>query len=695
MHISDLLYIIDISERDKQLRRGFAACCESVRVDSAEFETLVVLLNLTVKRADIKNLFNVKRAQEIILDEKHLAHCINAVRWLHTHNLKYPDSRVSGQRLVIKLEELIPGVISSAGLPMKMGWANNGADINYAKLFCSYFINFGETTCLTEQIIAGAPVWLEAFEQLGMSGDAIAILRQQLNDNFSMSTLPSEVNIYSRQVRFMYNGEYVATTPVISHALMAKLQYFIQERSVPHIILNHDHAANLGNLVGSAGGKIYVMHYPPPVSSKKENTFSHSRARRIEAGYSLFDSSALKDRFFPEALHRLLYSSTKSIRQQQQRRLYALRFLKRQLVVWFWPAIELKDDIEKNNDLVALQPDSFEEQFLRLPLKQISNLIPELIKQFNLDLQQNPSTRAYAFHPELLVPIKSQLKGLVKQLNGDDTETLNGKIGEFFYLHLSGLKIYDASALPNPYLCGIPSLSALAGFCQDYERRLSFLHSCPIFFEGVAWYIRYYSLISGMLLPSPSIPETTRAASGIRRPGLIEAKYCDLGMDLVIKVHIPEGATPPDPDALQAAFPSRFAGGYLHPPSVAEGGRWCHLCFNQDELFITLSRLSRNGCWVYPFHSDITNLEELFELLSSDNRLRPVSSGFVLLEEPKLRDSSLEKLHAYSESALGLCNCVNPIEMRFSGRNKFFNQAFWHLNSENKAILMKGLKNMR
>lgn len=694
MHIIDLLNITDCSERDRMLRRSFAPYSESISVDNNEFEALIVLLNMTFKRDQIQNLCDERHAQHIVCDRKHLAHCINAVRWLHTHNLKYPDCRVSGQRLIIESPDLIPGVISSAGLLLAMGWANNSADINYAKLFSSSFTREGQTTCLAEQLLAEISVWYEALVRLGMSTDTIALLREKLSDDFETSRVPLEVNNYSRQLRFLYQGDYVAITPVISHALMAKLQYLIHERREPHIWLSYDYPARLGSLVGSLGGRIAVMHYPPPVSHKKENSFSYSSSRRIDEGSTLFDTNVLKDRFFHEALHRLIYGTDFPHRQQRQRRLYAMRYLLHQLAAWIAPVVELRDSIEQDNEHLTFSCESFEGQFLNQPLHQLPELTSDLAILFHLSLQKRRATRGYAFHPKLVLPIKSQLNWLLRKLSSDDPEKVEGRTGTHFYLHLSGLRIYDASALANPYLCGIPSLSALAGFCHDYERRLSNLHSWPGIFTGVAWYIRYYSQVAGRKLPSASIPEKVRTVSGVRRPGIIEGKYCDLGIDLVIEVYLPEGSMLPSSDALQAAFPSRFAGGYLHPPFIDERFRWCEMHSSKDELFFNLSRLNRNGCWVYPFDSQITSLEEYFDLLSSDKRLRPVSSGFVLLEELKQRTGSLERLHAYAESALGLSICINPLEMRLAGRNKFYKEGFWQLNFENKAILMKGKLNM-
>ena len=698
MHINELLNIADHAERDRLLRRGFAPYSEVITVDGAELPSLIVLGNLTIKKELSKDLCDEHQARQLLLDEHYLEHCTNAVRWLHTHNLKYPDSRVSGQRLIIESPALIPGVVSSAGIPMQMGWANNSADINFAKLFCSAFQHGGKITNLAQQLCSSSAPWCDALQQLGLSLSAIETLCQTLITSLPKVDIPDEVSPYSKQVRFPYQGHYCSITPIVSHAAMAKLQSVIHETRCPHTTISHDHPAALGSLVGSVGGKVAVLDYPPPVSFSKERQFSGARLQRLHDGRSLFDNSILYDHVMLDALDHLASQPGTTRKQQRERRLSALRYLRRQLAVWLGPLIEWRDDLEQTGfDVKKLPLDSLEGRLLTQPRALLPELTLELASRFHLTLQHHPVGRRYAFHPELLVPIKSQLLWLLKKLVQPEVEGTNSTPDSFCYLHLSGLRVYDAMAMANPYLCGIPSLSALAGFCHDYERRLTKLLKRPVNFTSVAWYLRDYSKVEGKRLPEPNLPDKAKEISAIRRPGLIDSRYCDVGMDLVIEVQIPaEGSMllPDEMELLRAAFPARFAGGCLHPPSLYEGKQWCTVYSNPGELFTALSRLPRYGCWVYPFDSNICSLEELVEKLSQDRRLRPVSSGYVLLEEPRQRAGCLEQYHAYAESVIGMALCVNPVEMRMAGKNQFYTKGFWRLTQQNRAILMRGSTNM-
>ena len=169
MHINEIINIQDRNERDKILRKAFASYREIPITDTAEFITLVVLLNLTLKRNDIDDLCNVSRAQQLLKDPNHILHCQRTTEWFHTHNLKYPDPRVSKQRLISESPILVPGIITSAGLPLLFGWANNSSDINYSKLFNSAFVYQGKTQNLAFLLAQDDPSWLKAFSQLGLS----------------------------------------------------------------------------------------------------------------------------------------------------------------------------------------------------------------------------------------------------------------------------------------------------------------------------------------------------------------------------------------------------------------------------------------------------------------------------------------------------------------------------------------------
>lgn len=698
VHIEELLDIEDHGERDRQLRRYLAPYSAEIGVDGAEKMALVVLLNLTLKRDRAESLCDEGLARQLLSDEGHITNCLHTVRWLHTHNLKYPDARVNGKRLIINAPPLIPGVISSAGLPMRMGWAHDSSDINLAKLFGTSFRYRDDSTNLALQLVARSKTWEQALIGLGLTQQQLDIWYQLLASNLENNTFPTVVSPFSKQVRFLYQGNYCVVTPVVSHALLAQLQNVVNEKKLQCTYIHHDHPASVGSLVGALGGKVAVLDYPPPVSPDKARSFSQARKHRLANGQSLFDRSVFNDHVFIDALKHVISRPGLTRKQQRQLRLSALRYLRRQLAIWLGPIIEWRDEIVSSGrgEPGNLPSGGLELELITQPKKMLPELMLQVAGRFHLELQNHSAGRRFAFHPALMAPIKSQILWLLRQLADDEEKDEPHPPTSCYYLHLSGLTVYDASALANPYLCGIPSLSALAGFCHDYERRLQSLIKQPVHFGGMAWYLSRYSRVTGKHLPEPSKLADPKSVSGIRRPGLLDGRYCDLGMDLIIEVHIPTGGSLPFTtclDLLRVALPARFAGGCLHPPSLYEEYNWCTVYQDKSTLFTVLSRLPRYGCWIYPSDADLHSFEELSEALALDRRLRPVATGFVFLEEPVERAGSIEGQHVYAESAIGTALCINPVEMRLAGKKRFFGAGFWQLSDAKGAILMNGPAN--
>ncbi|MBF4376517.1 hypothetical protein EAY46_26420, partial [Vibrio anguillarum] len=99
------------------------------------------------------------------------------------------------------------------------------------------------------------------------------------------------------------------------------------------------------------------------------------------------------------------------------------------------------------------------------------------------------------------------------------------------------------------------------------------------------------------------------------------------------------------------------------------------------------------GRWLYPSEKQPASFDELEQFLAKDADILPVSIGYHLLEHPTDRGNSITDCHAYAENALGISKRLNPIEVRFSGRDHFFSQAFWSLECSSEAILIKNDRN--
>ena len=694
MQLREVLVTENIEERDRGLRYSFASLAPWLEAKDDEDQALVILLNLSHKRATVADLCDEQLAKRTLIDSAHVDRCVRTVRWMHSHNLKYPDTRVSGQRVLVLPPPLIKGVVTSAGLPQHLGWANNSADINYSKLFTATFLYEGRVTNLALLLSDKHQVWMTALSKLGGSKARSEKVATEISEQLYDSCIPQAVSPFSKQLRFPYQDvqgrtQYLAMTPVVSHSLLSHIQRAAIGRKIHFSHVQHAHSASVGDLSASRGGRLAILHYPPPVFSSDKANFHHSRVKQLAAGRSLFDQGALYNKATFHALTVITTYQRELPRQfRRQARVKALRMLRKQLARWLAPVFEWRDEVEKvgdkNIESIGL---CLEKTLLTIPQKNLPELATQLAGAVHDTLQASTYGQHYAYHPDLLLPLKSQLQWLLKKL-ADEEIAESSETENTYFLHISKLRVYDALALSNSYVCGIPSLTALGGLSHHFERRLNQLFGCKISIKGTAWFIRHYNLNSGQLLPEPSKLVQLRTVSNVVRSGVVDTKTCDLVMDIVFKLEVGAGFKADDISPFIAAFPSRFAGGTLLPPALYERSEWCRLYNDPEEVFSRVMRLPRNGCWIYPYAADFHTLDKLLETVQQQVDLRPVNIGYVGLEDANERESSLERLHCYAEPAIGLVRCLNPINVRLSGSESFFKNAFWRMKLQNRAMLM-------
>jgi len=693
MHINEILENKDFKARDLQLRKMLAPYTESLTVDGSEKMMLVILLNMTLKRDDVADLCDVTLAKKLLQDQSYLDHCIDEVQWFHTHNLKYPDIRVSHQRLLAPVLSPRRDVITSASEPLIFGWSHDSAQVNHAKLFCGMFEWQGKLTNLAQLLIAKEGCWISCLVKLGMSKKRVTVMSDLLTSLLPLSDFPNEVSPFSTQVLVPKDNDYIAVTPVVSQSLQAKIQRLAFDKKLKSIAVNHIRASSVGDLASSLAGKVRAIRYLPPVWNGNQYSYSHSRSNLLKTGKSVFYDGAIKNKQFVNAMAviaELKPAITLKLRRQQ--RVAALRYVRMQLASWLAPLMEWRDALVKSGDkLLDIDIDSIEYQLLTFGDSQLPSLIMPLNTHFHRQIQYNRHTAMFAFHPELLLPIRTQLKWLLNELS-QDKKGENEPERHVCYLHLSNLRVTDANALANPYLVGIPSLSALGGWSHNFERRLNRLLKDNVAVIGSAWFISHYKLLTNKELPEPSRLVYKKKISDIKRPGIIDNHLCDMTIDLVIKIAItPHSDTPlaQQLPLIQAAMPSRFAGGTLQAPLIAQEVNWAQIYNTPTELFKPLAILPRNGCWIYPTSEKATSLEQLTDVMALNPRLRPAALGYIALENPTERAGARESKHCYAEPVIGLVNCVTPIETRLAGVDKFMDNAFWQFYVENEAMLMQ------
>jgi CRISPR-associated protein Csy2 len=696
MHLQELLAIENIPDRDQSLRRAFSAYTEEMDVTGYEIITLTILLNLTYRKVQADDLLDKRLAKKALNNESLINKCIDELQWFHTHNLKYPDIRVSKQNLVVDSPILHPLVLSSANYDRAYGWSHNSAQVNLVKLFVSYFYWQGKKCCLAE-ILAAQPIeaeWKTAFQSLGMQVKLFINICGRVKGFLPQAMMPDTVDRYSPQVRMPYHDGYVAVTPVVSHVLQSKIQQAAINKNGKFSQVEFTRSAAVSQLVASLGGVIKALNYPLYFNSKYQG-LHNSRLLKMQSGKTVFYLNALGNHQFINALDGLIFNSgALALKQRRQQKVISTKEIRNKLSEWLAPILEWRLEVMENKtNLTQLDniSDTLEYQLLSVSDDELPELVIPVFGMLNTMLSNLPLTQKYAFHPKLMTSFKASLKWLLTNIaNEGDTYSNNDSEEQYRYLHLRDIRVFDAQALSNPYCAGTPSLTAVWGMVHRYQRKLNEALGTRIRFTSFSWFIKDYSTVPGKKLPEVSLQGAKQ--NELRRPGIVDNKYCDLVFDLVVHIDGREDdllLLDKRPEILKAHFPPTLAGAVMLQPELSSTIDWCRLYSDENQLFEKLRRLPLSGRWAMPTKHKISDLEDLFLLLFNDSKLSPTMFGYMLLDKPETRSGSIEKRHCYAEPAIGLVEYTTAINIRIMGKKSYFNKAFWMLDAQERFMLMK------
>ena len=679
MNLQDAFAIESLKEKTTILRKLFAPYTPHVAVDGFEEQALTVLINLVYKRSEIDDLTSTRTAKSVLRDEVLLSKCINEVKWFHTHNLKYPDIRVSHQRLISEVvSEDIAGICSRS-LPLSFGWSHNSAEINHAKLFLTSFTWQGEVTCLAKLLITEEPVWINLIRAYGFTKKAVLDIADKVKQQLPVAELPLEVSPFSPQLQMPFQQSYLAITPVVSHVMLAKIQQLTTERRLNFGLVEHSRPTNVGDLASSVGGNIRVLRYFPKTYSKAINR-SKVANNDIEKAFKI---RALLSSQFQQALLVLVgIKQFNTLRQKRLARVAAIRQVRVSLQLWLDNILEAKNNAQNQ---------AYPEWAKHYLDQSITNCISQFSNVLNESLGNLSKLKRFAYHPNLMGLFKAQLNYVFTHCAAEQ-EILNDE--QIVYVHCQDMRVFDAEAMANPYIKGMPSLTALNGLAHNFERKLKNFIDPSINCIGSAIYIENYQLHPGKPLPEPNKLKQVAGRSHVIRSGIIDKPKCDITLDLVFRLFVPntELLDKLNSQLIKPALPSSFAGGTMHPPSLYQNINWCHVHTKPSELFKSLKVKSSNGSWLYPSKKVVKSFEQLIDALNGNFNLRPAAIGFATLEEPVKRDAALHEYHCYAEPVIGLLECVSNTSVKYAGAKQFFHDAFWVMDVQKESMLMKKSK---
>jgi len=690
-------------ERNTAVRRAFLMYTPAVEMHGNEADALTVLLNLTHRRDKVDDLFDQRSAKATLANAAHITKCLEQISWLHSHNLKHPDIRVSKQRVLTGTPPLVDGVVSSANCAQTYGWAHNSANVNLAKLFISNFLWKGQPSCLALLLKDAPTEWKTAFRAHGYTVKQFVVLCERIEQKLECSPFPESVDFYSPQLRMPYQDGYCSITPVVSHALLAELQQAAMAKKGQFTAIEHSRPSSLGDIGASLGGRVNALYYPPNIGREEVSLFD-SRLNRFKSLHSVCLHHAISGGEFSGALLGLLNSNKElALRQRRLRRIASIKTIRHCLAQWLAPLLEWRSTVAEGlstkqlmdlNIAIANKPAAVEIRFLTQPITHLDELLLPLCELLNSTLSNDSKVAQFAFHPRLIAPLKHQLKWILKQIRQDSVECDESQEGgvdpTVRFLYLKDIQVFNAQALANPYCVGIPSMAAVWGMLHNYQRKACQQIGINIRFSSFAWFIRTFSMVKGKMLPELSMQG--QGGNDFRRPAIQDNRFCDMTCDFVVEVRgFAEelDAVERALESLKSAFPARLAGGSMFAPELSRDVNWCSLYRDKQAVYKKLKGLPASGKWVAPASEQVESVRSLLAKLRLNTRLRPAMLGYMFLGTPEERNNSLERRHAYAEPALGLVECLSAIDIRFIGKNKFMFRLFWALDPQPSHVLLK------
>lgn len=690
MKLSDLIQIDeDKDDRQKALKRAFMPYSELIDVDECEVQTVIILLNLSCPKPKSKDLLDPVRANSFLRTTENIDKSLMGIKWIHTHNLKYPDSRVKDQRVIASVLSSENDFISSAYLKRSYGWSHNAAVQGVMHWLLNEFNWQGEVVSLLSLIKDENSYWLEILKDFGYLKEVHQLFKEHIHSDLPSSAVPDTVSPYSKQVRFPWKGEYIAVTPIVSHAMQVSIERLSRntELTVPFRQIKIAKSQQHGNLPSSLGGYTHQLYAPLDIAANERQTLAASRSRT----HKYFDDSALTDRKCCGLFRHLVGTEPLTTSKKQKHvRAYQISQLRQRIALWLLPLVELREHCEKMQKLIddrSYQPTIYD--FLTMEESQLVLLTNDLNQYINLSLQHNKFSIRYAYHPKLMPLLKLELKQVLKLLSSKSSE--QNLTADEQYIYLSDLRTFQCLATSSPYLCGVPSMTAIWGFVHQYQRSFAGLiqSDSDITFSSFAICFKKELIYKSSTLSEASNLAAKKTVSSVKRTSFNDEYHADLEFDLIIKVkaNIDLNVCV---DLLKAVLPTQFAGGSLFPAEKKNTNDWIYISENKKAIFYRVKGLSNNALWLMPqYQQQPNNLPSLISLITGDDSLIPISAGYHFLETPSYREGALCKKHAYAENVLMLAKKVKPIDLRLKGDDYFYKNAFWSLGVTSSTILIE------
>ncbi|WP_257282769.1 type I-F CRISPR-associated protein Csy2 [Endozoicomonas sp. SESOKO1] len=666
--LGDLL-MVEMEEKDEwneMLKKAFFSDVPVV-IDGHVPETLVILTNLTRSNADKADLDDEAAAKELLKSDQWHADIMETAPWVTTHYLKDPNSRATGSA------RWFPENYGEDG-EKYLGWSHNANKVPRSHFLATEFFWNNRVTSLFEAFSKeeGSPL-IDELSALGFSAEKVQQLRELCRGGMSNS-LPDFVSPESKVLLFPDGqGEYVAVTPLVAAGFQRWVHNLVTNPDIRSRPVFYARPLQVSSFLGTCGGKLYCFHYLPRLGKRDhrlEDSLHRWRTKRhlLSVG-CIFQKKNLA--FLLDcSLGKVVVESEKQRKDRLQQEAVCIGAIIEELFssLSMLRAHYLAGESQISQTLEG----TIELQLIQGGLRDVDEAVEYFLSQLNDVLEQTEYSVQLAYHPRLLPIFEKGIKETIIKI-AEPTETADIK-GQF--LHFKRLVAYDANARSNPYVLGLPALTAWAGLVHAFLCNLGYESGQTDFRFAVI--LRKYGLNKGHPLPEQEVKH-----GKVLNGPIIDCRSCDLEFDLMIQLPLYSKEVDLGEDNLFCCMPSRFAGGTLTHPIEGTYGQ-CDL-YQCCAVYRSLEELSGSLCQLPSYARIISSVcdspgkHELISLLS-EGKVLPIGSGFRFLGNPTVRKGIEGYTHAFAYSDMSVIrltsvHSINPLD-----------RSFWSMNYSDSGI---------
>jgi CRISPR-associated protein Csy2 len=627
----------ETDDLNKDLRRAFRPLSAPVDISDTPIEALTILVNLTDKVIEQKDLLDRKKCKDKLRDEKWWADCFRTVKYRQSHNPKFPNIRASGVIRTTPVGFLPPFMLSSSKLPQNSwAYANDSSQVNKSCFLTSEFIWDGHIHCLG-QLLADIehPLW-NVLRKLGCFVKTAKYISKELALVPPLEINTSLVRNYLAQISLPNDEEsYVSLSPVVSQSMQDDCYQVLRDHYRFSAITRFSRATNMGTLAMSCGGNFRMIHSLPTIAKYKH--------------HHLTDSQQWLTKPSLKAMREYIESSqwVMSPTELATRKKLVIENVKTMISKWLSSITAGQENLNKR----------------------------KLTERFNADLAKTKFASRYAYDPNLTQLAYTTIGSIIhspypQQLSERENSNEN-------YLLLTNLRISGASAMNSAMSIGLPSMMAFYGFVHAFERNLQTV--IPNFkIESFAVCIHSVHVESRGLTKEWAL----NTKEEITAPATRDDWQCDLKVSLILQCSNYSQLLPRD---VMCLLPRRLARGKvtITNPDIERLGRSLSLVDAIKTIPVDTGRwLSLNNeTTLHRVRDIITELEE--------NKMQTVNCiGYHLLELPREKRYSLRSYkHAFAETILGV------IKLFAISENTNPDQYFWqyHYSKQGPILLPRSI----